>query len=129
MKRALTEQDIIRAKRFNYTVFAILLAGLLALGVWLIQYHVSHTFTPEKWQTATEDQRLKLYGDLLAKYELKGMRVEEVIELLGQSDDAFEASEDHLVYYLGTERYQIDACHLVLTVKDGIVTKVEVKTD
>ncbi len=52
MKRALTEQDIIRAKRFNYAVFAIVLAGLLALGVWLIQY-ISHTFTPEKWQTAT----------------------------------------------------------------------------
>jgi len=128
MKRDLTERDIIRAKRFNYTAFAILLAGLLALGGWLLSYRAAHRFTPQKWQTAQDGQRMDLYGDLLARYELEGMTVRQVTDLLGQSDDTFQASPDHLVYYLG-QAYPIDAWHLVLTVKDGVVTSAEVLQD
>lgn len=132
----MTEEEMIRevrrARRANYIVFGIFAALFAAAAIGWAAYKYQHAFTPEKW-IENPDQRVKIVDSLLSKYELAGMREQEVIDLLGGpgGKDACYQSEDCLVYYLGAERgfISIDSEWLVIAVQDGVVCDYEIRTD
>ncbi len=125
------EEEIRKAKRFNYTVLAILLIIAVFIAVWCISYHVYHTFTTEKW-LKSPDKRTRLVGDLLSRYDLIGLSEGEIAALLGENDTGRDYfSPEKYVYYLGPERgiISIDSEWLIIEFDDGAVSKYFVRTD
>ncbi len=97
-------KQIIRAKRFNYTVFAIFMIIAVLIGISVIRYKIQHEYSPLKWAKNPSD-RVEIVNDMLSENELKGMTKAEVIDLLGkESDRNSKGTEDTLIYYLGVER-------------------------
>ncbi len=118
------KRQIKKAKRFNYTVFAIFVAIALALGAWAISYKYQHTFTAERWAEKPE-QRAEMVGDLLYKGKLTGKTPEEVAALLGEDagDGVPFKQADNLVYHLWLEDYiGVDSQWLIISFKDGFVS-------
>ncbi len=83
MDKEAFEKEIRKAKRFNYTVFAVLVIIVAAVAVGLIFRHISRTFTTEKWLNAPEN-RTRIVDDLLSRYSLAGKSEEEITALLGE---------------------------------------------
>jgi hypothetical protein len=91
-------------------------------------------FSSVQWCKAplygSDNTRYKMYKDLIARYTLKGMTKEEIIELLGpQSDPAYFKDWD-LRYWLGPEPgWKIDSIWLVIKLKNNRVDKYQLITD
>lgn len=90
------------------------------------------TFTQEKWLNDYE-QRVRIVGDLLSRYQLKKMTKSEIIQLLGEpTETEYFAEPNNIVYYLGPERgfISIDSEWLVIwfDVQDR-VTKFKILRD
>ena len=118
------ERQIKKAKRFNYTVFAIFAAIVLVPGAWIISYKYQHTFTAERWAEKPE-KRAEMVGDLLKKGALSGKTPEEVTALLGEDagDGVPFKAADNLIYHLWLEDYiDIDSQWLIISFKDGLVS-------
>ncbi len=78
-------------------------------------------FDSDKWKNWEENEsemtlRWDMMSDLTSDYDLKGMSVKEVEELLGKPDQEYK---DGYAYYLGL--LGIDTGRLFLTVRNGVV--------
>ncbi|MGI5879053.1 MAG: hypothetical protein ACOX6L_00470 [Syntrophomonadaceae bacterium] len=113
----------------NKTGNAFLIILILVIVFGGVYYKASHTFNTDKWINRNGDSRLKIYDSLMQKYELVGMSTDEVISLLGKSDDEYFKEDNSFVYYIGVPFLNTDAYHLVITFEDDIVTSVELKSD
>lgn len=126
------ENEIKKAKRFNYTVFAILIIGILLCAVWGIRYKYQHTFSTSKW-TANPHERVKMVDDMLSKHDLTGKTEQEIIALLGEDSGKkiSSAKDNSFVYYLGDERglISIDSEWLIISFTDGLVSGYEIARD
>jgi hypothetical protein len=130
----MTESEMIKqvakSKRANIIAFCILIALIIA-GI--IKYNLNcykHTFTTTKW-IDNPSQRVNIVDDMLSKNNLVGMNNEKIINLLGNDsgDNAYFQTKDNLVYYLGDTSDYIDSEWLVITFKNGIVSKTEIMED
>ncbi len=83
---------------------------------------VNTGFSTKRW-TENPDGRLEIVDELLADYPLVGMTEQEILDLLGESDNdkAHSVEDNRLIYCLGTERYDIDYSWLFIDFEDGIV--------
>uniref|UniRef100_UPI0040490C77 hypothetical protein n=1 Tax=Fulvivirga sp. TaxID=1931237 RepID=UPI0040490C77 len=80
-------------------------------------------FDSELWKNWEETEsslslRWDMTHSLTNEYELIGMSIDQVIELLGKPSIK---SSSELSYYLGMSRHGIDTCTLVIEVKDDKV--------
>jgi len=64
-----------------------------------------------------------MINDLNKNYELIGMKISEVEELLGKPDSE---NKEFVSYYLGMSGHGIDTGTLFLEIKNGIVVELEV---
>jgi len=79
-----------------------------------------------EWKDDIEAPSLRwhMVHNLTKKYELIGMSVEEIKELLGEPSIE---SEFYISYGLGMSGHGIDAGTLSLTIKDGIVIEYDIR--
>ena len=121
------KRQIIRAKRFNYTIFAIFMIIALIIGINVIKYRIEHEYSPSKWAKNPFD-RVEIVDDMLYENELKGMTRAEVVTLLGkESDSNANDTEDTMTYYLGVERgLTSDSEWLKIYFTDGRVSNYKV---
>lgn len=126
------KKEIRKAKRFNYTVFTILIIGILLCTVWGIRYKYQHTFSTSKW-IENPHERVNIVDDMLLKNDLIGKTKQEIIALLGEESGKkiSSAKENSFAYYLGDERrlISIDSEWLIITFADGFVSDYEITTD
>lgn len=126
------KKQIKKAKRFNYSVFAIFVIIAVILGISLIKYKLQREFSTSRW-IANPSERVDMIDDMLSENELVGKTKEEIISLLGNDngDDGPDREGDIKVYYLGDEPglVSIDSAWLVIAFSDGVVSGFEVKTD
>lgn len=80
-----------------------------------ISFDAYTSFSPEKWLTVDEGYKYVMTNDFLAKYEVKGMKVEEVVSLLGEPQEEGSLAEgETYAYYFRydcgrpTTRYAIE---------------------
>ncbi len=105
------------------------LALLIACALLLCGCQRDMTFSPEKWRE-DPDNRVRMVENLLDRYDLVGMTENEVHVLLGKpSDTSYFKRENRLVYYMGFEKYNIDASWLLIDFVDGVVSEYFVTTD
>lgn len=86
-------------------------------------------FNSDKWKdwvetTSNATLRWDMRNDLIRKYELIGMSVDKVIDLLGEPDEG--KTEKEYRYYLGMARRGIDTGSLVLKIENGKVIQFRV---
>ncbi|MEA4893661.1 MAG: hypothetical protein VB064_00185 [Oscillospiraceae bacterium] len=114
------KKQIARAKRFNYTVFVIILIIATFIGIWAIKYKLQHEFSPSRWAD-NPSERVEMVDDMLDENELKGMTKEEITSLLGETSSAEGPVEgDVMSYYLGVERgLTSDGEWLIIYFTDG----------
>ena len=108
----------------------ILLLIIIAIGTlyFLVDFDAKE-FDKETWKTKPEE-RLNMINDLENK--LEGKTREEIIDLLGYTNDRFfDSSYVYLMYYLGPERnlISIDDEWFMVRLKDGIYHKSLITTD
>ncbi|MEQ9379216.1 MAG: hypothetical protein RIG68_28760 [Imperialibacter sp.] len=89
----------------------------------IANYQNRTEFDAELWRNweeteATASLRWDMTHSLTTNYELIGMSIEQVIELLGQPSGQ---SNSEVRYYLGMSRHWIDTGSLVLDLKEGQV--------
>lgn len=84
----------------------------------------SQRFDQERWLEMEYDRNYML-DDLLEKYQLKGMKKDKIIDMLGQpvKDSPFGQSDNEIVYRLGRNRsfLGIDNDWLVIELQDDVV--------
>ena len=102
----------------------ILFITILVFSPYINNFVNREPFDSESWITWVESEndfnlRWNMVHNLTKKYELVGMSVEEVKELLGEPS---HVGKDYISYYLGMSGHGIDTGSLSLTIKDGIVT-------
>ena len=89
-------------------------------------------FSVEKWLN-NETERVHMVDNLLKKYELNGMAMDEVTTLLGEpTGSPYFETDNNIVYYLGNERglISIDSEWLVIDFDDNEkVVKYEIARD
>ena len=99
MHKVLSEDDMKRevrkAKIANYTIFAVVLAFLLAIIVGYLVYRYQHTFHSDKWLNEPSE-RTDMIDNLLHNYEIVGLTETEVLSLLGPHDNAQGLSLIHI---------------------------------
>ena len=125
------KKQVQKAKRFNYTVLAIIMLMAIFVVVWTISQKYNHTFSTSKW-IEYPNKRVEIVDDMLAENVLIGKTAEEIFTLLGQiKGNDYVQNKNTIVYYLGDERglISIDSEWLILTFKDGLVSNVSFKTD
>jgi len=80
-------------------VFTVPLLGLVSYRVAdQINYDEHYAFTTEKWLAADQNTRGRLIESFREQYDIVGLSLEEVTDLLGQPD---ETSEEYIYYYIG----------------------------
>lgn len=126
------------SRRFlrNTLIGLFIIGSIYVLGISLfvlspdIKNHFSgREFNAVAWQNWQESEaelslRWEMTKDLTDRYELKGMPITEVKELLGEPDN--EYAEGTITYYLGMSGHGIDTGSLILTIKNGVVVDYEV---
>jgi len=109
-----------RRKRTGWNTLLVLAATLLVVASpFLILFSVlaagdikEHrqrvTFDSSVWKASLSTQddpiRLRMVDDLLRRYQLRGMREEELVALLGKPPQTDYFSDYQFVYWLGPER-------------------------
>ncbi len=121
MKKAISKEKI-----FNYTIFFIFLFLFIFFAAVLGTWKFSRTFTADKW-LGDINNRYRIVGNMLSKYEIVGMSEKEITDLLGaETENAPERfkyprgefiNENTLTYYLGVDF--MDDNWLIITIKDG----------
>ena len=139
------EKKIRKNKHIKYVIFGIFAVLVILLAVWLISFLYWRTFTTERWLEHPE-QRAKMTLDMIENYGLIGMTEDEIISLLGQSDnenvnelmgiteneiisllglndnERVNVNQDNrFVYYLGNKRTIIHHEWLLIDFEDGKV--------
>lgn len=66
-----------------------------------ISFDAYTSFSPEKWLTIDEGYKYVMTNDFLNKYEVKGMKMEEVVSLLGEpnNEGALAEGEEYSYYF------------------------------
>lgn len=109
--------------------YKAILKALKAVGVYFIlifttsigiRIYISN-FTPEKWSNKNYyNLRYLMLNDLEEKYELVGMKKEEVIKILGEE---YKKNDKCIYYYIGGEWLESFYYYLEYD-ENGIITKV-----
>lgn len=112
--------------------WAYLLVALSSIAVMFVFCWTRHdiSFDAEKWKNWEESEttmflRWDMTNDLMKKHDLKGMTVEEVINLLGEPE---HQDESQIRYYLGYARVNLLGIYtgsLILTLDNNKVVKLE----
>lgn len=119
----------LRTRRSNVIIFAVFTCLLLVVVFAFCALKSQRTFSKSKWDTGREN-RYKIVGDMLGKYQLIGMSESDIIQMLGEEDSnqtSFKIGKKYfppdttLVYYLGVD--YIDTEWLIFSINDGIVTE------
>jgi len=102
-----------------YLLFVI----LLVLGPYISNYSNRTEFDSEKWKNWEESEaemslRWNMIADLEGDYDLQGMTVKEIIDILGEPDSK---NEVEWTYYLGMAGHGSDTGTLTMTFEDGKV--------
>ena len=94
-------------------------------------YNLTHrtSFDSQKWIEWKDDIeapsiRWHMVKDLTKKYELVGMTVSEVKELLGEPTSE---NNIHMYYHLGMSGHGIDTGTLSLAIKNGIIIEYKIR--
>lgn len=93
----------------------------------MVQDYVNRTgFDSGKWKNWEESEneltlRWDMVSDLTSNYELVGLTIQEVENLLGTPD---QSTKNSYAYYLGS--LGIDTGTLFLTIENGVVTEYDV---
>lgn len=101
----------------------LLFVTLVVLEPDLTNYSNKTEFDSEKWQNWRESEtgmslRWNMIADLEDDYDLEGMTVKEILDLLGEPDSK---SEIQWTYHLGMAGYGIDTGTLTITFDEGKV--------
>ncbi|MGM1057469.1 MAG: hypothetical protein ACQEWG_16405 [Bacteroidota bacterium] len=104
----------------------VLWVGIMVFSPIVRDFANRTEFDSEKWKNWEESEmeltlRWDMVSDLTSDYDLKGMSVKKVEELMGKPDQEYK---DGYAYYLGL--LGIDTSRLFLTVKNGVVTDYKV---
>ena len=109
-----------------YVILSIMIALVLAIISVTMLYKYKHTFTINKWSANIED-RHKIVSNMTKKYDIIGMREQDIIKLLGKEDSeksSFKISTEifppdtTLVYYLGVD--YMDDEWLIISIQNGV---------
>lgn len=119
-------------KRIAYIFFSVITLTFILFSA----YHKhSITFTRDKWFSDPQI-RYKIVDNLLESYDIVGMNLDEVIDLLGNSDMGSEGVlsnkingttyelRNSLAYFLGVN--YVDSLWLVLSYDAGIIYDVNI---
>ncbi|MBP2000140.1 amino acid transporter [Paenibacillus shirakamiensis] len=113
-------KQVLPNPRNHKVLFAFGLGGLVMSAVLFTKLSMNEQashFSQNRWIHDLES-RVYMVDDLVANYNLKGMTKQQVTQLLGkQTEPAYFAQDDNVVYRLGMERgfFSIDNERLVLS--------------
>lgn len=78
----------------NIALPALVIGGLLIdIGVENLVSSIYVTYSPSKWQTVGSYYKTEMARDFLSKYEVKGMSINDITELLGEPDSEGETED------------------------------------
>lgn len=86
-----------------YVALPVVIIGgfFLDLGIENLSFNIYTSFAPEKWLTIESKYKLEMANDFLSKYEVKGMKMNEIVSLLGEpaEEGEVESSEEYSYRY------------------------------
>ena len=104
---------------------------MMSFGILLSDGILGKPFDSQKWKTArmnSENEsslRWDMMNSLRKNYKLIGMSKNQVINLLGKSDERF-TTENTFRYYLGYSHSGIDEGSLIIEFENGVVKSFQV---
>lgn len=127
--------QIKKSKKFSILNFSLLTIAVVAIPLASLvtfrlidrhNYNVTYTFTPTKWEEADTMNRARLIDSFRQQYDLVGLNIDTVPDLLGEPDSQ---EESQYIYDIGDYKkwFSIDSYYYVITYDLGnVITSEEI---